>query len=630
MLFIKFILACLLFIFPSSVLAVDYHLPHNQWRMVSLPAAPPLGNNTVEQVFGDDFGAEAINYGQTWKLYLYDRAANKYELLVYGSPLEQGQGYWIIQQSGNTVTLDLPNGSVNTPNNGEINLLPAQGGAAKQWSLVGNPFSLPKNLSQFSVKTSNGICSAPNCDFDNASTEGILHKAVWRYTGSKYQQIEGNYVLNPWDGFWSAALGQSNGLNSLSLVYSTNQVYPPQSQFTSIPTDNIIQQPPAYLASYVDPEFGTLVTRATDRANQNSNAHPYPKQGSAWNSDMTLLKMQYRLYDANSFQEIPLTLALNGDQAYSKLGSPTHGPADMRWSKKAPNVMYVLDSSKRFKKMELNAGRTDMNPPVILHDFSNDGYSKITTGNNEGNLDYNDEYIVFAAQKVGDERVYAVLYEISTDTVKWEKLIPYGLWNKHNSHPDNFDWITISPYGDYIVVSTTHRIYVYDKNFENEFLLASSAAHGDIGINQNGEQVYVQFVFSGEQGIWSYNLKTKEKIKLLPSKYNGGHISCKNIKRPGWCYVNTSQESYKEVFALKLDKGTGTVERFAQTHGSINNRGCTQVNVSPDGTKVLFSSDWSLGSAEDYAYDKAHKYGCGNDPDRKVKIDTYHVTVNGQ
>ncbi len=625
--FAKFKLTCLLFIFSFSVFAVDYQLPDNQWRMITFPAIPPEDKNTVEKVFGDDFGDDAINYGTNWMLYFYDGAANKYEALEYGSPLEQGQGYWIMQQTGHTVTLSMPDDSNNTPKNFEIDLLPTQGEALDQWNLVGNPFPVSKKLSDFYVKTDNGICSDPVCDLDNANEKGIVNKSVWRYTGTEYKQIEGNEMLNPWDGFWSIALEQSKGLNSLSLVHIINQLYPPQSQFTPIPTNNDGKQP-AYLIPSVDLEFGTQVNRITDRANQNANEHPYPKQGSAWNSDMTLLKIQYRLYDAETFQEIPVTSGLNIGQAYNKLGSPLHGPGDMRWSKKDPNVMFVLDSSQRFKKVVINADRTNMNSSVILHDFSNDGYSNITTGNNEGNLDYSDEYIVFAAQKIGDERVYAILYEISTDTVKWEKLIPYGLWGKGTNDPDNFDWVTVSPNGDYILVSTIHHIYLYDHNFENEFMLADEASHGDIGINQNGEQVYVQFIFSGEQGIWSYNIETKENIRLLPSKYNGGHVSCRNVQRPGWCYVNTSQERYKEAFSLKLDGGSGTVERFAQTHVSINNRGCTQVNVSPDGTRVLFSSDWSLGSAADYTYDLEHGYGCGNNPDRRVKIETYQATVD--
>ena len=50
----------------------------------------------------------------------------------------------------------------------------------------------------------------------------------------------------------------------------------------------------------------------------------------------------------------------------------------------------------------------------------------------------------------------------------------------------------------------------------------------------------------------------------------------------------------REVFALKLDNSE-TVERFVQTHNSTNCASYVQNGVSPDGTKVLFASDWGNG-----------------------------------
>lgn len=93
----------------------------------------------------------------------------------------------------------------------------------------------------------------------------------------------------------------------------------------------------------------------------------------------------------------------------------------------------------------------------------------------------------------------------------------------------------------------------------------------------------------------SYEPNVFYGIDVRPDKYNGGHVSCRNYQRPGWCYLNTRYlwdgSGMREVFALKLD-GSGTVERFAQTHNSTD-YGCgVQVNVSPDGTQLLFNSDW--------------------------------------
>ena len=392
-------------------------------------------------------------------------------------------------------------------------------------------------------------------------------------------------------------------------------------QFTYVPTTDMDK--PAYTTSYVETNFASSVTRITNRAIQVHNYHPYSKQGNSWNSDMSILRIGYRLYDPVSFQELAVTSGLNGSQVYAKLGSPAHGLADIRWSKLDPNMMYVLDSSQRYKKVIVNANRTNTSTEILIN-LSIKNYANISIGNNEGNLDYNDEYIVFSAQTNVDDTVHAMLYHIGDNDVVWNKVVSRGLWGKPSNHPDNFDWITVDPTAQYIVVGAEHKRYVYDMNLNNERLLASVGAHGDIGIDVNGNPVYVQFQFVGEEGIWSHNLSTLEAIKLLPSKYNGGHVSCRNVKRPGWCYLNTSKEGYKEVFALKLDNGSGIVERFAQTHISTQNRGCAQVSVSPDGNRVLFSSDWNVGLAEDYQWDRDTWKSCTDD-NRRIKLDTYQV-----
>ncbi len=385
-------------------------------------------------------------------------------------------------------------------------------------------------------------------------------------------------------------------------AYSTGYTYAASGGFaqaTEVPLAR-----PAYLSAYQEPLFDTNVTRISDRANQTANIHPYPKQGSAWNSDATIIRMQYRLYDAKTFEELPVTAGLDVDHAYAKVGSPWHGAADIRWSKSDPNVMFVLDSSQRFKRVVINAERTDTTAEASLIDMSTLGYSNITTGNNEGNLDWEDQYVIFAAQKENNESVLALLYHVGDSNLTWTKEVPRGVWNGDDAH--YFDWISVDPTAHYIVMNAEEKTWLYDMNLSNEVKLDDYAGHGDMGIDVNGDPTYVQMIYGGT-AIRSYNLRTHASLDLLPSNYGGGHISCRNYQRPGWCYVNTSEEGYKEVFALKLDDHvSGVVERYAQTRVSYDNRGLAQVNVSPDGTKVLFGSDWG---------------------DRDNAVDTYHVEI---
>lgn len=216
-----YILTGLMLIISSNVFALDYHLPNDEWRLISLPATPPENANTVEAIISDDiFAADATaGYGEKWVLFSYDRVSNKYHKLTFSEVLDPGQGYWIIQKTGQDINLDLPAGSVNTVNkNVEVNLTPVRGSQAVQWNLVGNPFAVPKKLSEFSVKTNTGPCSNPECSLDNAKSEKIVHNVVWRYSGSAFESIESGQTLNIWDGFWIVALPQSKGLTRLSLV----------------------------------------------------------------------------------------------------------------------------------------------------------------------------------------------------------------------------------------------------------------------------------------------------------------------------------------------------------------------------------------------------------------------------
>jgi hypothetical protein len=69
--------------------------------------------------------------------------------------------------------------------------------------------------------------------------------------------------------------------------------------------------------------------------------------------------------------------------------------------------------------------------------------------------------------------------------------------------------------------------------------------------------------------------------------------------RPGWALV-TDGSSKGEVFAIKLD-GSKTVERFAHTHATYATYDAAAKGaISPDGSKVMWNSDWGGGTV--YAY----------------------------
>jgi hypothetical protein len=208
----KYLLACLLFILSSSGFA--YELPNNTWKIISLPAEPPKDQDTVKAIFGDDFAGDAASYGTKWILFSYNTETSKYDDLKYEDPVKQGQGYWMIQQTGRGVTLKMPEGSVNTPNSYALKLASSSGGA--QWNLTGNPFSESIKLGGFSVKTTEGVCSDQACGFGMTEAGELVHNQVWTYDGQAYIKKEASDSVDSWEGFWVAALKKSQGL---SLIY---------------------------------------------------------------------------------------------------------------------------------------------------------------------------------------------------------------------------------------------------------------------------------------------------------------------------------------------------------------------------------------------------------------------------
>ena len=176
MLVTKLILSLSLFFISSSLFAVNFTLPDNQWHLISLPANPPMSENTVAKVFGDDISAGV--YGDDWVLYQYDPQKNSYgEALELNYALEQGRGYWIIQKTGFPVMLTMPVGSSEAPDTYALKIASATGSNNSQWTLSGNPFSSSQTLDDFFLKTDSGVCATP-CDLNKAKAKNLLHNQV--------------------------------------------------------------------------------------------------------------------------------------------------------------------------------------------------------------------------------------------------------------------------------------------------------------------------------------------------------------------------------------------------------------------------------------------------------------------
>jgi hypothetical protein len=187
-------------------------LPNNQWQLISLPGDSG-SSNTVRTIFGDEL--PMAGYGVDWNLFVLNEFG-EYRSIDPDEILAPGVGYWIIQLTGNTVGLNLPEGATKaavTPSAAcsreegcfEIPLRTSSG---IRWNLIGAPVSGTVNSDLLRAVITSEECGNSGCTLDQAESHGYLHNKMWRYSAtSGYEEIDSEASTSPWDGLWFPALG---------------------------------------------------------------------------------------------------------------------------------------------------------------------------------------------------------------------------------------------------------------------------------------------------------------------------------------------------------------------------------------------------------------------------------------
>ncbi len=288
--------------------------------------------------------------------------------------------------------------------------------------------------------------------------------------------------------FLSSCTPQTN--EDVNDVDNNTSRYPTEMTFNAIATTVLVK--PSVKSPVDSPNFETELTRITNRIMQNDplmdangqriirgNGHPYPKTQS-WNQDMSLLHLRYRFYNADTLDELNLTSVTDDLSALYRVNGDL---SEMKWSSIDPKVYYGIYGSQ-FWKSTFNAQNSAINFDLVK-DFSAVSYDRFTLGKFEGNIDFNDEKVVFAARKTGEKYLTAIVYNMKDDVVLKTLDLADIAW------PDEdvgqvFDWLSISPLGNHILISTDDSIQQYDLNLNVVRQLANSGGHGDMGVDVNG------------------------------------------------------------------------------------------------------------------------------------------------
>jgi hypothetical protein len=370
------------------------------------------------------------------------------------------------------------------------------------------------------------------------------------------------------------------------IIPMNSQNYPPQVQLPNVNYQNY-QSPdenlPDYLESFTEELSGSTVMRIGDATTfgttSNRIRHNYSKD-QTWNSDETLIKLAgypAAILDAETYEFL----------YWSNI--PSYG----RWSNVQPNIIFGT-SGNSFVSHDINT-----NQRTTLHTFSE--FTSVDFGYGESNQSNNDRYVGLIGANGSTKTAF--VYDIENDEITGSYIIPSG----------DLDWFSVSQSGEYAVLcwrtdgsGSNQGLKTFNINMQNERHIADTTPHGDLGYDAFGNEVFVGY---GDQAQWDAGfslfmtrLDGGGITNLFPYVNGlgiwGGHVSCRNLDRPGWAYVSeqccsSNPVAPREIFAIKLDD-SGIIERFGKHHSApASYLHQTQVVPNRNGTKVIFASNWS-------------------------------------
>lgn len=374
---------------------------------------------------------------------------------------------------------------------------------------------------------------------------------------------------------------------------------------------------PQYLKPFMDPNFGKSITRITNaRTNGFAGIVPHYSKREAWNSDESLMILSTCSGE---------TLLLNGtDYSFIRVLTDVVGE-DIFWHPTDPSIIYYCPSNV------LYSYNVNTDQSLVIHEFADYTFAN-TRG--EGNLSRDGRYYAFAG----------AVYDNSTNETSIKDLVVYDISSnviiKKLSLPpvlNDFDWVSISPLGNYVVVDYATKdagrfngVEVYDRMFNFIWQKPLGAGHSDLGIDETGNEFLIMGVYDeglNKTIIKKFNLTNGEETALLDFSWSFDlHISCRNEARYRWCIISTFDGEGRltddnlswlpfedEVFALKID-GSGEVQRLAHHHSRrfspdfpdrdvSNYYAEPHATVSRDGGRILFGSNWRENIGRDSSMD---------------------------
>lgn len=439
--------------------------------------------------------------------------------------------------------------------------------------------------------------------------------------------------------FWSPPLPAFGGITNADLVV-------PEPART-IPTPGV---------AYPDPAFGTPTVRIADSKQvSDGQMVPEYSQLQAWNADMSLLMLNTGdgtwIVDAQTMQRVhtldcawpafcqgvrwsttePLVLYHTGQDCTSGSGCATDD--DGQTCGNASNRYGVF---RRYQLVRQSNGSYTRTRHLI---YCATEYASIDKDRSFEELSEDGRYVALVGVTSGG--IYETFpLDIQAKTRGPAHRAPAGR---------SPDWVAMSPHGDYVLIQwgkgagTGFGLEAFHRTtMQLAGKVSTASGHGDLTRDAGGQQWFVQTNANNADLFTDAHYIIKAKIpngivfsspgvvdraatessgasvRLVRLDWEHNiHISCRNTRAPGWCTVSTSSDGSgyangwqpfeDEVFRVFLDSRHTSphVDRVAHhrsSSGAVAARdGCSgrsnywaqpHSTNSPDGTKIIFGSNW--------------------------------------
>jgi hypothetical protein len=404
------------------------------------------------------------------------------------------------------------------------------------------------------------------------------------------------------------------------------------NDFTLYPVPDIPR--PAKGIPFLDPVFGTSITRITDAPSDVPGPHfnyaqaGYPKHDIE-NADGTKLIIQsfsgsgWNIWNAmppfNKFHDIPPKLIGWGS------------PVDARWSMKDPDILYYTYLA-RFWTYDV-AGKG----AAPVHDFSEDypprpgeKYPKCGPSmEEEGTQSDDNRYWPFTIKCYDPSRKEKKLdpwYQAAQLLFDLEQRKTIAALPAGSPHFKLANALMVSPRANYLIIGAP-PCFVYDRNWK--FLYrAETHGHYDLALDDEGREVLVTVgryygpTGMKDMGDWvkMIDLETGKTQWLAPLDNSLFHVSGNCTDKPGWAVVSTySPSDFRQsarwsddsVIMYELTRRIpkpdrahhARVWRLAHTHMVRKSYGDDPfAKINRKGTKIWFGSGWG-SSYKDGQYD---------------------------